>query len=44
MQHCGKHDVMFPEGGSCWCCKQEESKDQKKEEKSAPVPVATGGK
>lgn len=45
-QHCPKHDVTFSEGGVCWCCEQEKKnpKTQDSATKSAPVPVATGGK
>jgi hypothetical protein len=51
MMHCGKHDIIFPESGSCWCCDQEKSKTkvQPKAATSAkpsdvPTVVATGGK
>lgn len=48
MKFCGKHDIVFQEGGKCWCCEQEKSKPSTSTasptEKPARVPVATGGK
>lgn len=42
MAVCGKHDVRFPEGGTCWCCDQEKNK-KAEEPKAAKTKVATGG-
>ena len=33
MQHCGKHDVVFSDGGECWCC--DEAKLDTPEKKAA---------
>ena len=44
-KHCGKHDIVFGETGTCWCCDQEKKENKTSAQtKSAPVPVATGGK
>jgi len=40
MQFCGKHDIVFAEGKSCWCCDQDKEKpaEVEEEKKSETVP------
>jgi hypothetical protein len=26
--YCGKHDIVYSEGGVCWCCEQAKTKPQ----------------
>lgn len=46
---CKKHDIVFDEGGKCWCCEQAKQKSAETPatataSKPTRVPVATGGK
>jgi len=44
MTHCGKHDIHFPEGGSCWCCdEQAMSPEERKKNYSNPSFLAKRG-
>jgi hypothetical protein len=36
MQVCTKHDVSYPDTGTCWCCDLTEAADNERERQKKP--------